>query len=173
MTGTKEETVEIAKTVETAKAVEIAEVGKDSNKSEGEYSNLVRVPCIRYSITFLKKFVPILALLDSGSEINAINPTFAQELGLPIRTTDVGAQKINSTMLDNFGMMVVAFSVMDKANWVRFFEKTFLVANISLKVVLEMPFFTLSGADVDFSGRKLCWKTYTTEKAPQLLGASR
>ena len=52
-------------------------------------------------------------------------------------------------------MVVVAFSITDKANRVRFFEKTFLVANVSLKVVLGMPFLILSGADVDFSSREL------------------
>ena len=61
-------------------------------------------------------------------------------------------------------MVVVAFSVTDKANRVRFFEETFLVANVSPEVVLGMLFLTLSGADVDFSGRELRWRTYTTEE---------
>ena len=39
------------------------------------------------------------------------------------------------------------------------------MANVNLEVVLGMPFLTLSGADVDFSGRELCWKTYTTKEA--------
>ena len=47
-------------------------------------------------------------------------------------------------------MVVVVFSVANKANQVRFFEETFLVANISLEVVLGMLFLTLSGADVNF-----------------------
>ena len=58
-------------------------------------------------------------------------------------------------MLDTFRMVVATFLVLDKANQVRFFEETFLVANVSPEVVLEMPFFTLSNADVDFSGREL------------------
>ena len=62
-------------------------------------------------------------------------------------------------------MVVTAFLVMDKANRVRFFEKTFLVANVSPEVVLEMSFLTLSGADVDFLGRELRWRTYTTKEA--------
>ena len=68
-------------------------------------------------------------------------------------------------MLDIFGMVVIAFSVMDKANRVRFFEEPFLVANISPEIVLGMPFLTLSGTDVDFLGRELRLKTYTTEEA--------
>ena len=62
-------------------------------------------------------------------------------------------------------MVVAAFSVVNKANQVRFFEETFLVANISPKVVLGMPFLILSSADVDFSGRELGWRTYTIKEA--------
>ena len=53
----------------------------------------------------------------------------------------------------------------DKANQVRFFEETFLVANVSPEVVFGMPFLTLSGVDVDFLDRELRWRTYTTEEA--------
>ena len=52
-------------------------------------------------------------------------------------------------------MVVAAFLVTDQANKVRFFEETFLVANVSPDMVLEMPFLTLSGADVDFPKREL------------------
>ena len=76
---------------ETVKTMETAREGKDGEESERKYPNLVRVPCIQYPITFRKKSVPVLALLDSKSEVNAIHPTFAQELGLSIKTTDVGA----------------------------------------------------------------------------------
>ena len=62
-------------------------------------------------------------------------------------------------------MVVVAFSVVDKANQVKFFKETFPVANVSPEVVLGMPFLTLSSADVDFSGQELRWRSYTTEKA--------
>ena len=76
-------------------------------------ATLERVPCIRYPTTFREKSV--LALLDSGSEVNAFQrrstAIFAKELGLRIRS-----------------------------NHVRFLEKTFLVANVSPEVVLGMPF---------------------------------
>ena len=95
------------------------------------------------------------ALIDSGSEVNAIYPSFIKQLGFHIRSIDVGAQKIDGTMLDTHKMVVAAFSVVDKVNQVRFFEKTFLVANINLEVVFRMLFLTLSGANVDFLGREL------------------
>ena len=163
VTGTREKTVETPKAVETAKTVETVGTGKDGKKSEGEYlENLARVPCICYPINFRKKSVS--ALLDLGSKVNAVHPAFAKELGLPIRLTDVGAQKIASIILDTFGIVVVAFLVANKANRVKFFEETFLVANVSPEVVFGMFFLTLSNADIDFLDRELRWRTYTTEK---------
>ena len=122
---------------------------------------LERVTCIQYPIAFPGSVTqdslalgPVLALLDLGSEVNAMHPAFAKRLGLVVRTTNVGAQKIDSTILETYGMVVAAFSVIDQADRVRFFEKTFLVTNVSPDVVLGMPFLTLSGADVDFPKRK-------------------
>ena len=108
VTGTRAETVEAGETDKTLEAVGTAEVGKDGDESKGECPNLIRVLCIQYPIIFRKKFVPVLALFDLGSEVNAIHLTFAWELGLPIRTTDVGAHKIDDTMLDTFGIVIVA-----------------------------------------------------------------
>ena len=90
------------------------------------------------------------ALIGSGSEVNAVHLSFVKQLGLSIRPTDIRAQKIDGTTLDTHGMVVAVFSVVDKANRVRFFEETFLVANISPEVVLGIRFLTLSNADVDF-----------------------
>ena len=118
---------------------------------------LERVSCIHYLVQFRKNTskAQVQALIESESEVNAIHPIFAKQLGLPIRPTDVRAQDIHGTTLDTHGMVVAAFSLVDKANRVRFFEKTFLVANINSEVVLGMLFLTLSGADVDFSGWEL------------------
>ena len=165
VTETRKEAVEAAKSVRTANTIETAEVGKDNKESKGEYSNLAQVTCIWYPITFWKKSVSMSALFDLASEVNAIHPTLARKLGLPIRPINVETQKIDGTMLDIFRIVVSAFSVTDKANRVRFFEETFLVANVSLEVVLGMPFLILSNADVDFLGRELRWRTYITKEA--------
>ena len=123
-------------------------VAREEAVGENLGSNLVRVPCIHYLINFGKKSVS--ALLDSSSKVNTVHLAFAKELGLSIRPTDIGAQKIDGTTLETYEMIVTAFLVEDKANQVRFFEETFLVANISPKIVVEMPFLTLSSADIDF-----------------------
>ena len=93
---------------------------------------LKRVPCIHHPVQFKdtdKSLVQVL--IDSKSEVNAIHLSFVKQPGLPIRPTDIGAQKIDGTTPDTHGIVVAAFSVVDKANRVRFSEETFLVANVS------------------------------------------
>lgn len=53
-------------------------------------------------------------------------------------------------MLDSYKTVVVAFLITYKINWVRFFEKIFLLANISPKIVFRILFLTLSNVDNDF-----------------------
>ena len=62
-------------------------------------------------------------------------------------------------------MVVAAFSAIDQADRVKFFEETFLVVNVSPDVVLGMPFLTLSNVDIDFLKKKLRWRLYTIEEA--------
>ena len=47
----------------------------------------------------------------------------------------------------------------------RFFQKTFLLADISVKVVLGISFLTLSNADIKFAQKELTWRSYTAAKA--------
>ena len=116
---------------------------------------LERVLYIYYPVQFKKDKTQMQALIDLESEVNAIHPFFAKQLDLLIRPTDVRGQKFDGSMLDTHKMVVAAFSVMDKANRAKFFEETFLVANISPEIVFGMPFLILSGLDVDFSSREL------------------
>ena len=53
-------------------------------------------------------------------------------------------------MQNIYEMVVEAFLMTDKANRVKFFEKTFLIANVSLEVVFGILFLILNGADIDF-----------------------
>ena len=65
---------------------------------------IVRVPCIYYLVRFLEE--QIRALLDSGSEVNTMNPDFAWKLGLKVWKTNVGAQKIDSSALETFRIVI-------------------------------------------------------------------
>ena len=59
--------------------------------------SLQRVPCVHYPIRFKKKKVQ--ALIDSGSEVNAMTPAYASRLGLRVYRADVRAQKIDGSTL--------------------------------------------------------------------------
>ena len=65
------------------------------------------VPCICYPIWFKKNEVQ--ALIDSGSKVNVMTPKYALKLGLKVRPTDVGVQKIDGFTLEMFRMVLASF----------------------------------------------------------------
>lgn len=124
---------------------------------------LQRVPCIQYPAQFQAQ--QVAALINSVSEVNTMTPAFATKLGLSIRPTGVGAQKIDGSPLATYGIVVTSFLVQDSLGKNRFFEETLLLANTSMDVVLGMPFLTLSNTDIQFGVEKLTWRSYTTTEA--------
>ena len=108
-----------------------------------------RVPYIDYPVLFRKDLAnSVSALIDSSSEVNAMHLAYAKKLGFNIQKINVRAQKIDGTTLETFGIIITTFSVHDKARKICFFEESFLLADISMDVALEMPFLTLSNANV-------------------------
>ena len=94
-----------------------------------------------------------------------MSPAYAAKLGLKVQKTDIGAQKIDGSTLETFGMILADFQVEDKLGRARFFQETFLLADISTEVVPGMPFLTLSNANVQFVEKKLTWRSYTIAEA--------
>ena len=114
--------------------------------SQEDVVTLNLVPCICYPIWFKKN--KIQALIDSGSKVNAMTSGYVLKLGLKVRPTNVGAQKIHASILEMFGMVLASFQVEDKLRSLRFFQETFLLADLSVEVVLGMLFLTLSNANI-------------------------
>ena len=81
-------------------------------------------------------------------------PAYAKKLGLRVRKTDVGAQKINGSTLETYGMVIAGFQVQDKFGKAKFFQNTFLMTDTSVEVVLGMPFLALSKVEVDFAEKE-------------------
>ena len=77
-----------------------------------------------------------------------MNPAYASRLGLRVHRIDIRAQKIDGSTLETFGMVLASFQVEDKLGKIRFFQETFLLADISTEVVLGMPFLILSNVNV-------------------------
>ncbi len=110
------------------------------------------VPCIWYSITFKDQ---TKAVLDSRSEVNIISQAFVYQFGLKIQKTNIGAQKIDSNTLKTYGLVVSTFFVLDKDGRERFFEESFLLADVKPDLVLGILFLTMSNADIYFQARDL------------------
>lgn len=69
-------------------------------------------------------------------------------------------------------MIIAQFLIQNKLEIGWFFDKTFLIADISMELILEMPFLTLSNENTRFLERgDLTWKNYTITEA--LLTAKR
>lgn len=77
-------------------------------------------------------------------------PTYTAKLGLTLRPTNVGIQKIDGLALKTHGIITARFSVVDKLRRIRFFGKTFLLANTSIEVVIGILFFSLTHLDINF-----------------------
>ena len=111
---------------------------------------LERVPYIHHPLRFQKDVRKTRVLTDLGNEVNAMTPAYAAKLGLGIQETDIGPEKIDGSTLNTFGIVLADFQVEDKLGRTRFFQKTFLVANTTSEVILEMPFLILSNVDIQF-----------------------
>ena len=92
---------------------------------------------------------------DSSSEANIIFLIFIKKLGFIVQSTNIDTQKIDNIILKSYGIVVAIFLVIDWANKIKFFEKTFLVANVSLDIVFGILFLFLNDTNVDFSKREL------------------
>lgn len=66
---------------------------------------------IWYSVQFLEKDQAnkLKTLIDFGSGVNALTLTYVAKLGLAIKKTSVRAQKIDSSLLETFGMASAKF----------------------------------------------------------------
>ena len=118
---------------------------------------LERIPYIYYPVQFKRDTygTQVQALIDSNSEVNAMTPAYTSRLGLRVYRTNIGAQKIDGTTLETFGMVLASFQMEDKLGKIWFFQETFLLADINMEVILGMPFLTFSNADVQFVEKKL------------------
>lgn len=80
---------------------------------------------------------------------------FTKQLDYHIEKSDVGIQKINSSQLEMFGIVITSFSIDDKDRICRFFEKSFLLAKISIGIVFGISFLTLNKVQIDFNNERL------------------
>ena len=120
-----------------------------SAKIEVQELILDRMFYIYYPVHFQKdRKITIWVLIDLGNKVNIITLAYTKQLGLRTKKTDVGAQKIDGSLVRTFKIVIAGFQVINKLGRARFFQKIFLLANISIKVILWMSFLTFSNANI-------------------------
>ena len=60
-------------------------------------------------------------------------------------------------------MVVSTFSILKKDNKERFFEKSFLLADVKLEILLGILFLTINNVNIDFQAWNLQWRSYIIE----------
>ncbi len=105
------------------------------------------------------------ALADSGAEVNIINRVTAQKMGLPILNTNIGLSAIHGEAVKTYGMHYIEFQQEDQQGRVRYFQDTFLAADINTRMILGMPWLTMANPNIDWSKRSFQWRTYTAAVA--------
>ena len=96
----------------------------------------------------------IKTLLNSGNKIKTISLCYTKKWVLKILKTNIKTQKIDSSTLKTFKIVIINFKKEDKIGRPRFFQKKFLVVNIKFEVILGMPFLKISNINVLF-GKKI------------------
>ncbi len=102
---------------------------------------------IWYLITFKDQ---TKVLLNLRSEVNIISQVFTLYLNLKIEKTNTRIQKIDDTTLKTYKIVIFTFFVLDKDDKVRFFEESFLLANVKSNIVFKLFFLTISYTNIDF-----------------------
>ena len=78
-------------------------------------------------------------------------PEYILKLGPKICLTNIRTQKIDDFIFETFEIVLASFQVENKLGRPWFFQKTFLLADFSVEVVLGMPFLTFNNADIKFA----------------------
>lgn len=94
-------------------------------------------------------------MLDSRDEINVIYSIFFKDRDFSIRLTNIEAEKVDSFILNIYGIVVVDFLMLNKANQIRFLEEIIQVVNINPEIVFRMFFLTFNNTDINFLNWKL------------------
>lgn len=126
---------------------------------------LKHILCIHQLVSLKKNKSKVLILIDFRSKVNIMALIYIANLDLKVHSTNVKAQKINSSNFEIFKMILANFQVEDKFEKTWFFKEIFLIVNTNIKMILNIYFLIFINANVLFTEQKLTWKLYISAKA--------
>lgn len=77
-----------------------------------------------------------------------MTPAYVACLDLPIWQTNVRSWKMDGLTMVTYRIVIAWFLIQNKFERARFFEETFLVADINMKAILRMPFLSLNNMGI-------------------------
>ena len=77
-----------------------------------------------------------------------MTPRYTSKLGLKICPTNIEMQKIDGSIFKIFEIVLTSFQIKGKLKKAQFFQKTVLLADLNLEMVLKMTFFTLNNINI-------------------------
>ena len=87
-------------------------------------------------------------MIDSSNKVNIRTLIYIANLDFKMQKTDINIQKINSSLSVTYDIVISVFQVFDKLVWSWFFQKTFLLADISIKIVFGIFLLTFNNANI-------------------------
>lgn len=112
---------------------------------------LEKILYIYYLLCFWKNTAKAKALFDSGSENNAMMSVYILKLGFQVQYTNIRAQKINNSIFKTFKIVLASFQIKNQLGQIWHFQKTFLLIDTNIKVVLEIFFLIFINTNILFS----------------------
>ena len=89
------------------------------------------------------------ALTDSDAEVNIINRVTARKMGLSILNTNIGLSAIHDKTVKIYEMHYIEFQQKDEQGRVRYFQDTFLAADIDTRIILDMSWLIMTNLNID------------------------
>ena len=90
---------------------------------------------------------------------------YTKQLGLQVQKTNIRAQKINNSLPKTFRMVIAGLPMKYRLSSAWFFEESFLLANINMKMILRMFFLILNNAYIQFVEKEHTFSFYTSAEA--------
>lgn len=101
-----------------------------------------------------------MAKINLINKINTIYSDYTIKLSFYTKKIKIDMQKIDKSYSNIFKIVITNCLIKNKLESIQFFYKAFLLANISLEVVLKIFSLTFSKRNMLFTKQKLVFRTY-------------
>ncbi len=127
--------------------------------------DLETVKCINWNNKFNKNNEEVLASLDSGSERNSIFQEYKAQLLLKIINASWRLAKINKQKISKQKKIIIGFEITNNVYRTRYFEATFLIADILPLLISDISFLKMKNLDVSWTACIIQWGQWNVEAA--------